>query len=548
MAESDASNYNEDGETTKMHRNPSTDPEMPPGTRICTGEEIQNLDRRCVSDFNLSSDQLMENAGRAAAKLILNELTDASRYHAFVYAGKGGNAGDAFVVARYLSTRCRNVTVICLEDETQFQGATLRKWQALAAVKAKIITVTSPAAWAKLALPACERGLIVDGLLGTGLRGAPKAHYLSAIEQINACELPVYALDIASGVNADLGTVEVAAVKARMTIAFGFSKRGHFLPPGTIHCGKLCVVDIDYPRDLNSGGSAYLVEAQHIRQMLMPRSPYGFKNTFGHAYIVGGSEGKVGAPALSAAAAHRSGAGLVTAATWKDSAGVLAVKVGLTTMSEALPATASAKKVWAVSLDRFSSVAIGPGLGVTTRARDLILQVIEKYLGPLVLDADALTLLAQYELLDRLKKRKGSTILTPHPGEAARLLGVPSSVVVADGFTTSCKLAEISGSIAIIKGSTTFVAGPGQPVMAIRAPNDGMAKAGSGDILTGLICGLLAQKQTPSSAALVGVYLHQLAGRFAAKNIGTRALIASDLLRFTSLAWRDLAPTLECGK
>jgi NAD(P)H-hydrate epimerase len=296
---------------------------------------MRELDRIADQEFGLDASILMENAGRAAAQIIAEKYPHAGRTtEILVFAGKGNNAGDAFVVARRLLCLDRKVRIFHLQEEKGYRGASLKNFQILKAMKARMALIENPGDLQSFFQSSAGPFTIVDGLIGTGLRGGLEGIYYDVVEIINASGADeVIALDIPTGVNGDTGSVVGASINATLTISFGFPKLGHFLPPGAARRGELFNVDISLPPKFKREGDKYLLRKGPMGKLLTERDLYGHKNSFGHTLLVGGTPGRLGAIAMAARACHKMGTGLVTVASWEDGFEALMTKIPSETMA-----------------------------------------------------------------------------------------------------------------------------------------------------------------------------------------------------------------------
>jgi ADP-dependent NAD(P)H-hydrate dehydratase / NAD(P)H-hydrate epimerase len=510
--------------------------------RICTAAEMRELDRVADKEYGLDALMLMENAGKAAAELLLARFPRAGIDSEYLFfAGKGNNAGDAFVVARHLLCADRKVRVFHLEEEQLYKGACLRNFQILKKMRAKLVHLDNSNELQEFFASSPGPFSIVDGLLGTGLVRDLEGIFYEVVELINAQDAPeVISLDIPSGVSGDTGMIHGTAVHATLTISFGYPKLGHFLPPGAGRRGDLVNVDISLPPKFRREGDKFLLMKAPIGALIKERDRYGHKNAFGHALLIGGSPGRIGAITLSARACHKMGTGLVTVATWDDAFEAILYRIPAETMAVQFesfdPGSESLRKM----LKTYSSMVVGPGLGLRAEGLQLLQEVLTRYEGPIVLDADALNLVADHKLQELIGKRRAPTVLTPHPGEMARLLGVPKGEVVADPVGAVKKAVADTHAIVLLKGAATLITSADEVLYLNHYPNDGMATAGSGDVLSGMIGGLLGQGMDPFQATLAGVYLHSLSGDFAAKERGHRSMTAGDIIENIGNAFKEL--------
>jgi NAD(P)H-hydrate epimerase len=378
--------------------------------------------------------------------------------------------------------------------------------------------------------------VVVDALLGTGVRGAATGSIAAAIEAVNAAAAagrPVCALDLPSGLPSDGEVPAGPVVRARVTVTFGLPKLGLVLPAGAAHAGRVEIADLGIPREwLGEGIPTALLEAADARAALPLRSTDAHKGSYGHLLVVAGSVGRTGAAVLACLGALRVGTGLVTCATPASQQPVVAAQLP-EPMTEPLPETAartlSAKAVERVVelLSRMDAVALGPGVGLDPETRAAVRTLVRDAERPMVVDADALTALAGRPGLCR--EAPAPRLLTPHPGEAARLLGCSIAEVQKDRIASARRLAAESGAVVALKGAGTVVASPDGRAMLNPTGNPGMATGGTGDVLTGVAGGLLAQGVAPAAALSAAVYLHGLAGDLVAEARGEAGLVAGDV-------------------
>jgi NAD(P)H-hydrate epimerase len=503
--------------------------------KILTAAQMQALDRRTIAEAGIPGATLMERAGTQAAEWALEWLGPKPSGAVAVVCGKGNNGGDGLVVARLLAKRGVAVRTVLIQDPASFSGDAKTMWQRWKTLPAARRTLVAPTRDRLDALMAGSR-LVIDALLGTGLASEAAGAYRSAIEAMNGCGKPILAVDLPSGLHADSGAVMGAAVRATATITFGHPKLGLFVGAGVDHAGQVRVGDIGIPAAYSDQipGTLFLLDGAEIGRLLPHRPLSAHKGTFGHAAIIAGSVGKTGAAALAAKAALRAGAGLVSVATPAGVNATLEAKL-LEVMTAPMPET-NAHTLARSGLDRLqafvssrTAAAIGPGLSTHPETVDLVQALVPRLEKPSVLDADALNALVGKTRL--LSECKAPLILTPHPGEMARLVeeATPESIN-QDRLGVASRLAMTRGVIVVLKGARTLLARPDGQVAICATGNPGMATAGTGDVLTGMIAGLLAQRLSPWDAARAGVYLHGLAGDLAATDIGQAGMIASDLL------------------
>lgn len=475
---------------------------------LYSAAQVRELDRLAIEDRGVPGYELMTRAGTAAFAALRRRWPEARRVH--VLCGAGNNAGDGYVLARLARAEGWYASVGWLADPERLQGDARTAWED--AVRAEVPVAPFDAG----RLTACE--IIVDGLLGTGLQRGVEGDWAAAIAAVNASGVPVLALDIPSGLAADTGRVLGTAIRASVTVTFIGRKLGLYTGQAADHVGDLVFAGLELPADLAADmpPRAWLAGPDYAAARLAPRPRTAHKGAFGHVLIVGGQPGMGGAVRLAGEAAARSGAGLVSVAT--DPGHVTGVLAG---RPELMVAGVTGPQALEPLLARATVVALGPGLGQGRWSRALFERLLRSEL-PLVLDADALNLLADAPL------RRDDWILTPHPGEAARLLGCTPAEVEADRVAAVRRLQEGYGGVAVLKGAGSLICA-GDGLWLVPGGNPGMASGGMGDVLTGVIAGLRAQGLAAAAAAVTGVWLHAAAGDRAAR-AGERGLLAGDLL------------------
>lgn len=502
--------------------------------KLLTAEQMRETDRRTIEEIGIPGPVLMECAGRGVVEALERRFGQLAPGPVAILCGKGNNGGDGFVVARHLRERGWRVVTVVLAAQATLSGDARLNLDILAKLDAELIFAPDLASFEAAQRHLADATLIVDALLGTGLATPVTGLFAQAIAWINERAVPVVAVDIPSGLDATSGRILGCAVAADLTVTFAAPKLGQVVYPGVAQCGVLETVDIGIPRAiLASEACGTLLDADEVATLLPPRPVDGHKGTFGHLLVVAGSTGKIGAAAMSANAALRTGAGLVTAATPHTAQATLAIKL-TEAMTEplaeveggiALAAYPVLQHLWQGK----SALALGPGLGQTVETGELIRQVVRDCPLPLVLDADGLNALAGNCAF--LQERPcATTILTPHPGEMARLSGCTIAAIEADRVGAARRFAETFGVVLVLKGARTVIAAPDGGICVNPTGHAGMASGGTGDVLTGIIGGLLAQGTTPFAAACAGVWLHGRAGDRLRCRYGDAGLIATDLV------------------
>ena len=501
--------------------------------KLVTASEMRELDRRAIQDLGIPSLVLMENAGRTTYQILRREFPDLQGEVA-VAAGRGNNGGDGFVVARYLANAGIPVAVFLLGAREQVRGDARVNLEILAHLGITVAEVLTEADLNPLIHRLAKAGLIVDALLGTGLNTPVTGLMADLIERLNHLRAPVLAVDIPTGLSADTGEVLGAALKARVTVTYGWPKLGQVLGPGRDYAGRLWQVDIGIPPILAQEVPVELAEAREMQALLPSRPGGSHKGNFGHLLVLAGSVGKTGAAAMTCEAALRAGAGLVTLGVPASLNDILEVKL-TEAMTLPLPEAAAARALSAAAwapivefLEGKFTVALGPGIGTHPETRELVARLMHDLAGPMVIDADGINNLAGATA--GLKDAAGPRILTPHPGEMARLVGLTTPEVQARRLDLARETAAQLGVTLVLKGAQTVVATPDGRASVNSTGNPALASGGTGDVLTGLIGGFLAQGLAPWDAARLGVYLHGLAADFFVSRHGQRGMIAGDLL------------------
>jgi hydroxyethylthiazole kinase-like uncharacterized protein yjeF len=512
--------------------------------RVVTSHTMQELDRRAITEFGVPGLTLMEHAGQACADEIMAHFGQTGEKRALVMAGKGNNGGDGYVIARLLDQKGWQVRVCVLAERGQITGDAAHNLARLPAGMVRFC-VQSERLLTVLAEETLQAGVIVDALLGTGLNSDVSGLYRETIDLINASGRPVVSVDIPSGIHGTTGQIQGVAVTASVTVTFAFAKLGHILYPGAELTGRLVVADIGIPAPVMESASGYdFLNCAGIRPLLHRRDRCAHKGHFGHCLIVAGSTGKTGAAALSANSAVRAGSGLVTLAIPESLNPILEVK---TTEAMTVPIPDSgcgflgADAVQAIEslLIGKDALAIGPGLGREPETVALVQALVEAVPIPMVIDADGLNALAD-DITVLKRKQTANIVLTPHPGEMARLLGASIPDVEAVRISVAQEFACNHGVYLILKGARTIIASPTGAAAINGSGNPGMATGGMGDVLTGIIVSLLGQGYTCWDACCLGVFIHGHSGDLVAADKGEIGMNAGDVREMLPYAYKHL--------
>ncbi len=505
---------------------------------LATAEQMQQCDSSAIKKYSLPGIVLMENAGRAFVDVLLQQIPSSADSPSFiVICGKGNNGGDGFVIARHLANRGYKVHVALLAKRREVKGDAKANLDILLKI---IASKQMPLTFEEVLKAKQLSGLkashvIVDAIFGTGFSGEVKGVYRDAIKWINSQRAFIASVDIPSGVNATTGIVENIAVKARLTVTMGLAKIGHYVGAGRDHSGKVRIVEIGIPGFIFQQAkiSTLRVELSDVRNSLPQRPLTAHKYSVGKVLVIAGSRNLTGAPLMTASAAMRAGAGAVILAVPKSIHLTLARKateVMFIPLAETEEGTISMQAVEELNkkIQWADVVALGPGLSQNVETRKLVHHLVENIDKPLILDADGLGMMAYN--ISLLRKRKYETIITPHVGELRLLTKLNSEDIEQQRVDIARTQATALNSIVVLKGAPTATATPDGNVFLNSTGNPGMATAGSGDVLTGIIASLRAQGAKADVAAYAGVYLHGLAGDVAAKKFGSRSIMAMDIL------------------
>ncbi len=508
--------------------------------KVATAKEIQDIDRKTINSFGIAGIVLMERAGLSVVDQI-NNLYPHKKIA--VLCGGGNNGGDGFVIARELHNQGRKVEVYLTSSPARLKGDAKTNYDI---AKKFMVPVFSVQKFQRTRLSG--HYLIIDALLGTGLKQNVKAPISDMIKKANWLSCPVVAVDIPSGISSDTGQVMGTAVKADVTVTFGLPKRGHLIYPGAEHTGKLCIEDIGFPESLLSADKirANLLRPDDARSLLPARPASSHKGTFGHVFVIAGSRGKTGAALMAARACLKTGAGLVTIGTAETVVNSLQSRV---TEEMILPledkgngtiSYKAADSIMKFLKARADAMVLGPGLSVDDDIKKLVTEVVSRSHVPVVIDADGLNALSGNTGV--LKKCKAPVILTPHPGEMSRLEGhvKGKGSEDPDRINRALSFAKKTKTYLVLKGVPTVTATPEGEACINSSGNPGMATAGTGDVLSGMIASFLAQGLSPQDASSLGVYMHGCAGDMAAERKGERSMVASDIIKELPRVFRSI--------
>jgi len=507
--------------------------------KLVTGEVMAEIDRRTIEEAGIPGTILMEKAGQGVADKAISMLGPEEK-SIMILCGAGNNGGDGFVAARILAHRGYLVHVFLVGNIPQ-EGEAALNYNILSNIGLEVIDLKdAETLWQ--ATRDREYDLIIDALLGTGLKGEVRGLAEEAISFINSHEIPVLSIDIPSGLDSSSGKILGQVVDANVTITFGLPKVGLQVYPGCVYSGEVEVIDIGIPHYITEEAetSAIMLEKNWAAQHYPFRSIEAYKGSCGRIFIVGGSRGMTGAPLLAAQAAFRSGAGVVTLGVPVSLNDIIEIKA-TEVISCPLPESTLGllgSAALGVIMERAQSndfLVLGPGLGRGPEIEELVAEILKESSLPIILDADGINALPGPQIL---KDRRARTILTPHYGEMARLLGVSKEEVLTAPFEVARAFALQWEVILVLKGPHSLVALPDGNMYVNTSGNPGLATAGSGDVLTGVIAGIMGQNLSLTEAVAMGVYLHGKSGDLAVEQKGIYGINAGDLVEFLPQAWK----------
>jgi hydroxyethylthiazole kinase-like uncharacterized protein yjeF len=505
--------------------------------KVLTSGQMKEIDRRTIEEIGIPGPVLMENAGIQIFRMLETVFPQPARESIVVVAGRGNNGGDGMVVARHLFNCGADPLVLLLAAREEVRGDAALNLKVAGAIGIRIKEVRDAGVWSRERKALREATIIIDAIFGTGLTKPAAGFYARVISDINKSAAYKVAVDIPSGLSSDSFEIIGPAVKADLTVTLAAPKIAHVLPPAEEWVGDLAVGDISIPRKLleDPGLKLEFVERASLFPAFKKRKRDAHKGVYGHLLVISGSLGKTGAAIMSAKAALKMGAGLVTIGTPASCLPIVARSMP-ELMTEPLPETkektVAAEAVASVLglIKGKNAVLIGPGLSTNASTREFVWKLLPRLKLPVVIDADGLNNISlKPELLNKLPK---PAILTPHPGEFGRLVGLPIPEVLKGRLELAPAFAQKYGLYLILKGYRTLVADPEGRVFINSTGNPGMATGGSGDVLSGLLASMLIQLRDPLRASIAAVYVHGLSGDLAAQKLSEKALVAGDLIRF----------------
>lgn len=502
--------------------------------KVVTNQQIKEIDKKAIEEYGIPGLVLMENAGSRIFQNLKNIYTDLKLKKVIIFAGSGNNGGDGFVVARHLYNYGVRVKVFTFSPFNKIKSEARVNLEIIDKMGIELREIDT-VKFEEIQETVQNSDMIIDAILGTGLQGKVTGLMAKIIDFINNANKEMIAIDVPSGLNADTGKIEGPCIRATYTITLALPKVGLLLYPGASYTGKIIVEDIGIPINLlkNEKLKINMVTKKMVKSFLPLRLTYDHKGSFGKVLMLAGSVGMTGAACLASEAAIRSGAGLVVLGIPQSLNPIMEVKL---TEVMTLPLSETEKQSLNEKAERtifkvmrnFSVLGIGPGVSRQLETQRLVRKIIEKSTLPLVVDADAIYALS--EDLTILKKTKAPLVITPHPGEMAKLIKKDINYILDNQLNITREVAQEFGIVVVLKGARTIVANKEGEVYINIGDNSGMATGGSGDVLTGIISSLIAQGADNLSAAVAGVYIHSLAGKLARDIKGERGMVAGDIL------------------
>jgi len=506
--------------------------------RLLTANQMRALDRATIEGGHVPGLELMERAGGGVARAMERRYGPLLGLRVLVLCGTGNNGGDGCVAARHLRAQGAELHVGLLGDPRRVEGDARAQLERLAAEGVRVEPVDSEGTLSTFIASRDQWDFALDALLGTGARGAPEGLMAAGVEALRELDergTRVVAVDLPTGLDADTGEIARRTVRADLTVTFGAPKRGHYLYPGRAFVGALEVVDIGLVSDLAAGAEAEveLATEAEMAARLPQRDPRAHKGSVGRVLVVGGSTGLTGAVTLAARAATRAGAGYVQVAVPASFNDVLEIKL---TEEMTLPLAETAERSLSrAALEpllehagRVDAVVLGSGLGRSAETFELARRLVAEIPRPMVIDADALNALARHTR--DLRGAPGPRVLTPHLGEMSRMSGIDAGALEPRRIEAAREQAQALGAVVVLKGAPTVTASPGGGATVNPTGNPGLATAGTGDVLAGIIGALLAQRLDPYDAARLGVFVHGLAADRATETLGQHGLAAGDVI------------------
>lgn len=527
--------------------------------RVVGIDEMKTIESEAIEKCGFSEGLIVENVGVRGADFIEEAFLEEQSFgEIIVLCGRGNNAADGMAIARNLSNRSHRVRAFMLMPDEPYSDE-LNKQIALAKnYGVRINDIRNVDQLSDYLSQGQGQYLFIDAIIGMGFRIPLANNLFDIINLVNEYSAIMVSVDIASGVTGETGEAGQTAIRADYTLAVGLPKLGHYVGEGAKLSGEVVVIDAGISNKILEGGDKWLLNPSHFVDVIAARSKFDHKNRFGHTLVIGGSRGLTGALLMASEACLKVGTGLVTAATWRDNYGELVSRITPEIMTGQIPTGKDEVESVLRDLDRYDSIVIGPGLGTRDITRESVIDVLTHFNGPVVIDADAIKSLSIEDDSLLLTKRKFPTIMTPHVGEFSKFIGATPEEVNANPIGHLKKAVDATNSVIVLKSACTYIGLPNGDIYLNHFPNDGMATGGTGDVLAGILGGLLAQnplehktsmmfvdKSKILKSVLFGVFVHTLAGKIASENLGSRAMTALSIVDHFSDAFSQIEELLD---
>ncbi|MBN2259903.1 MAG: NAD(P)H-hydrate dehydratase [Clostridiales bacterium] len=521
--------------------------------KIVTAAEMRKIEKKVMENYGISGIVLMELAGKSLADKCLEIMKGSScNNKILIFSGKGNNGGDGFVAARHLKNKGAEVKVILLTEPERLRGDANINFEILKKMDIKILNALSDRVIEQVKIELLDSSVVIDAIYGTGFKGMITGFEQKLVMLLDQYKGKIISADLPSGLESDTGKVNGPCVKADYTLTFGLPKIGLYLESGTSYCGNIEIVDISIPEKAVSliKLNTHLITGESYEFLFLERKKSSHKGNYGHVFALGGSIGMTGAITLTCEGALHSGAGLVTAGIPKSLNQIMEIK-----LTEAMTLPLAETEDGCISFDAMESIvkfmkkasvlAVGPGISTSVSIRHLLNNMLPMIQIPCVIDADGLNVLAEIleEKPDFLMNLNSVSVLTPHPGEMARLTKFSIQEIQGNRLKYALTYAKEWGAVIVLKGANTIVASPDGRIYINTSGNPGMATGGTGDVLTGIISGFIAQGASPLDSAILGVYLHGKAGDLAAEEKGFNSMTAKDIINHLPNAFTSLKNT-----
>lgn len=528
--------------------------------RIVTQSEMKELEKLAQTQFNFPEKLIIENFALLAARAIVEKLGAEIHFGELIFLiGKGNNGGTGLAIARHLASMGHEPRAFLLFDEKSHSQEVREQLQIARSYGVRITFIDEMVGLETYFQQNTSPKIIVDAIFGTGVR-LPLSNFLyDVIHFINQEKAFTISLDIPSGVEGDSGLIQGNAIMADLTLAVALPKLGYYQGDGPRYVGEVMIISSGLPAQLMvKGGDKFLVDGNFKYDLPAARNKFGDKRLFGHTLVIGGSHGLTGALVMTSTAALKVGAGLVTAATWEPQYQEFITRLIPEVMTGYVPLDQTKWGRLIKGLDRYDAIVIGPGLARSNRARMLVLEMLNNFPGPVVLDADAINVLSLKSDAEVFRLRNAPTLLTPHFGEFARFTGIPLEEVQKSPYHHLREVIEVINCSVILKGPCTYLGFPNGKTFFNFSPNDGMATGGVGDVLAGILGGLIGQEanlkkrdslyniyENLNRTILLGVLIHTLAGKISAEKLGVRPMTATSLIEAFPEAFKAIDELLK---